>query len=830
MRVLRKKTANLLRVDNNFASLLDIEGDSTFVYEFQYFAAVVDTLRAGASTVRISIRTEPPLPEREIFERIDDEGDSGRLIDDILLFEAKRKDGRRNNKLNVTSRVNSDLTAKFNNEATRVVDRNEISADAIISPIRVIDPQPLVAINDENVDPPVMQVMNVPPPQAQRDPQNSALGLIFNAGVDPSVAGTRVSRYNGTHSSFNGTTTSFNGTSDVDRIESSSPNTRIASDNLIESLVGPLIDAGLDTLKSTDLGRETLIPRVVDVPRTMIRNTEMMRISRDIVGGSDFFAVFELLDADGTVLETISERVRHGALSRIFSTPRVPPRVAVAPFQFPGRNIVEIEQRDRMGRKIRVFRRSLRRTDTRIIESQYQQIAEISLRSVDGLYKFTDVTNNAHVNLYRCVTIGPGGLIGAEFSNVVAPAQVQGEESVCGRSNVATITAKTVREGVEVAVQEVAPNVVSATLLRRDVTLHETDFEFLSDPRPIKLVHSGLHAATFIDKDTRNNHIYEYKCKLYFDDGLVVDSTAYALHKYVPVSIGIVTVDIDDLQVTRNGSVLDVSFAVSVQLTEGNLDFVKSALAKQGLLDIYEDELGIERDKLQKLIAYNIERVNMSTGEVENFGTVTDDVFYDSKLGEERGVRPLRDNTNYTYKVTALLRDAETMFDEFRKTSKDERSGKEYTYDASKFRHPLSLVDGTLTDRDSRRRNHAEDDFAFGRVGVTREVPVILGTPPLRVREVDVKRVDKKTVAVKWRVDGNVKQVEHFIVAKELLGMKSIVGKVNHVTVSNTYEFFDTLTPDDIGEIRYYVTPVLNDYSRGITAKSVALVIRDGRI
>ena len=116
MRIRGLRTANLLRVDPTFASLVDIEGEDIFIYEFAYFTSTVSAIRLGADIVRISVRTELPIPEREIFRTLDNEGNTGAFVSDILLFEAQRKDGHRFNKAQAVATVNSDITANINNE------------------------------------------------------------------------------------------------------------------------------------------------------------------------------------------------------------------------------------------------------------------------------------------------------------------------------------------------------------------------------------------------------------------------------------------------------------------------------------------------------------------------------------------------------------------------------------------------------------------------------------------------------------------------------------------------------------------------------------------
>ena len=223
-------------------------------------------------------------------------------------------------------------------------------------------------------------------------------------------------------------------------------------------------------------------------------------------------------------------------------------------------------------------------------------------------------------------------------------------------------------------------------------------------------------------------------------------------------------------------------------------------------------------------------RINLSTGQREDFGTFTGELFSDQREGSVKGVSPLQDGRKYRYIVTTLLRDAETLFENYEKTLVDDITGKEYTFSPFKFLHPITLNRGTIVNRQTLDSNHPEDDFSFGRVGNPREIDVDIGLALPRVTGMSVARVDRRNVCLRWTLDGSKRRLEHFVITKEILGQRSVAGKVHHVSQTGAFEFFDRIQPDDIGEVSYRIIPVLNDFSLGPVSSPSSLVIRDGRI
>ena len=830
MRVRQQASSQkFLEVSSNFATLIDIEPDGTFVYEISYRAAVVRALRANINRVRISVHKTQPVIGPPLIPTIDNPTDFRKIPRDILLADARRKDLSRLTEATKIAQVEDDFSRGFNSELSRNLSRDDIPEETFMGTSRVFDLRSVAELESENYDAPALQtsagaLANLA--DTQRSVQEASLTLLSN-GIDPSVMSDPLPCVIGTFSAFSGLnqlnrSPSFNTVGTSNKLDQ-------ARNNILHSLMGTSLTS---VRPRVDLNTPDLVPVVADVPITLVNQKKLIRVPQEQVGFDDFFVLFEMEDIQGQQLARLTRRLSHNILVRLFNTPFVAPTFQIAPFQFPGRNVLELTQNDNRAEKIRIERRTIRKNDLEMIDNSYELLAEIPIKKEDGLIKFVDIVNNFNFIQYRAIPIGPGGILGAVFTNAVSPAIKQGSSDIGfkPRPRGAAIDVGNTQGGLEIVVTNVAADVIAVAITRRDETLNETESEIIDVIRPIRLVTGGLARARFIDDDVTAEHIYEYGCRLYYEDGLELDSTASVLHKYIELSIGTAIVDIQDVRVTRDNQGVDVQFRVQSEITENNLDVVKLALEQQGLDRLFIEDLTNERDRLQQLIAHSIERINLTTGQREDFGTFTGVAFSDKREGARTGVSPLKDGRLYRYVVTTLLRDAETLFENLAKTRSDPTTGKAYAFSPFKFKHPLALSRGTLVDRQTLKSNHPEDDFGFGKVGNPREIDVDIALAPPRISDVNVCRVGNGRVCLRWKLDGARRRLEHFVITKELLGMKSIAGKVHHVSPTGTFEFFDHVTADDIGEVSYRITPIYNDYTWGSTSNPKSLVIRDGRL
>ncbi len=822
---IRKKSQSrdFLDVKNNFSVLLDVEGDADYVYEFEYGVAASKSLDIGANILSISTYKTPPIIDPDLFSSLGNPNSIDSLPNQILTYSGRRKDKTSSAELKSISSVLDDISRSVNNnESSNLKNPNNTNKKR-----KVIGLATLSKLTEKNYDPPSVQISPLVKGLDNTNSDSIASDGLFliSHGIDPSVLAKKSKHIVSTLNSLGG----INTLSTAEGYTSDSMSPLDASKRKIqESYVGPGAQE-IDPL--SDLTENTLVPYVAEVTTIFTRLKKVMRIPQAQVGSGDFWVVFELRDNNQQLIQRVIKKCLHSRLLKIFNTPKIEPTIKIANFQLLGKNTLELTQNDPRATNMRIERRAIKHNDLELIDKNYKLIATIPITKKDGLIKFIDIINNSSNIQYRCIPVGPGGVVGSIFDNAVSPAVKYGTDNISySRKNTAVaLDIGNIQGAVEIAVTNVPVGVVSIAILRKEVHV-DTTFKTLSVLKPISLVTKGLSRTRYQDTDVKRKRIYEYSCRLFYKDGTEAKSLSSVIHRYENLEKEKAIANISDLRVFRTGKDIDVSFNVRSSVLENNLDAVKAAIERQGLGDLFTNDLEKERDQLQKLIAHHITRVNLTTGEYENFGTITEESFSDRRFGSIRGVAPIKDGRKYRYIVSTLLRDADTMFGDLKKNAVDSATGKEYEYSPFKFRHPLALTEGTIVDRQTLETNHPEDDFSFGRIGNSREIDVNIELTNPKILDLAATRESENAIILTWQIDGAKNRIEHFVVIKEILGQRFIAGRAHHISKGGIYEFFDNLTHDDIGEISYSIIPIYNDFSQGSVSPHVSVIVEDRRI
>lgn len=582
--------------------------------------------------------------------------------------------------------------------------------------------------------------------------------------------------------------------------------------------------------------------RSAEVTHTVIIDAE------DLQELSTFYVEFRLLTGTGMSVGSVKRTVEHARLLTFFNTPAAAPRVAAAPAQLPGRNIIELEQVDDEATSIRMYRRRVGRlTNVNDAgEMLYVDAGEVPIVRSDGRLKVVDLINNASTTMYRFIAVGPRGELGQTFSNLVVPGTGLLPHR---RRRVVAAAIDVVPQGNDavVRVTNIVGGPVAVGIQRRNMTIFEDDYSFIAD-RPIALT-AGDGDIRFLDQNVKADNIYEYRALLYLEDGSEVLSSGYTVYEHDDQDDRGISIVVSDPQVRNSSSSrtnlgvgfdrsqYDVTFTVASEFEQADEDRLFDALEKRGLSSMYRDELLQDRDKLQKLVAHRIQRVDTSTGRVEDMGVLTDTVFSDTSVSRRRPIRPLTSGVTYRYVITTLLRSPETLFEDFEKVSTtstrlsattiaaNKPTSREFAFRPAKFLHPLTLKTGTLTSKTTRASQHARDEFEYGAVGNTRVIEVTIPSDDVRVGEPTVERVDRITNAVRWSTSGDISRVDYFIVVFTHLGTDQVVGRVHAFGGGSTFEFMHGLEDVDVGTGTYTVKAMLTSFKPGSSATSERVVI-----
>jgi hypothetical protein len=156
-----------------------------------------------------------------------------------------------------------------------------------------------------------------------------------------------------------------------------------------------------------------------------------------------------------------------------------------------------------------------------------------------------------------------------------------------------------------------------------------------------------------------------------------------------------------------------------------------------------------------------------------------------------------------------------------------------YTYAPSKWQNPITLGVGNLVTPSTLLRNHATSEFTSGQVGSIIHLRLSLAEATPLIQNPTASPVGPGKVLVSWEVKGNVKEIDHFLITREELGMQTVVGKAHSMTDSKSIQFVDTIYEKKINikemvdaAVSYLITPVLYDYTFGAQIKTPQIIVK----
>lgn len=850
----RKVGSDIVTVGSDFARILSVVPErGVFSYEFSFVVDQLKSVQQDLSTVQILIRQKPKIKKPSVFAAPQNEQDIKPItaIQGLITAQSQTKELKLKNLKAPFVKSSSVMRSKLSRSVTQRVKsaQSEAAAERLLPRRKAIVPRRISTLRAQNRSAPVMKLarhvsttQGVSAPQQpvnanQGSIQAGSLNLILSKKMDPSAAV-------GATTLVASTQHQFAGTKPARKFTPSTPK-RV---NLTARQMSPFITLiGTPTNPESDANilADIEIPVIEEQAERYVTISHFVNIKDEEIRDVDEFIVeFKLLGKNNNVLGTITKVVKHRQLLRIFNTPREAPIVKVAPVQRPGRNVIELTQVDANATSVRMYRKIITRV-TNVNDPSamaYSYAGETIISRADQTMKIVDRINNSSTIIYRFVAVGPNGEIGSEFTNVVVPGTGLGVNR--RRKSVVSVSIDVVTEAnaARVRVTNIVRGPISIALQKRNRTTHERNFEFVGAPQPITLLESD-EDIQFLDVDVKPDNIYEYRCMLYLECGSEELSTANFLYEHPNENedgVEIVTTEpriektspFSKLAIANGGrgAGYDVKFSIQSELDETDLDQVKKVLERQGTAQLFRNELEEGRDALSKLIAHGVKRFNTSTGELEDFGVISDLEFSDVKAGKARAVKPLRAGITYRYIITTLLRSPETMFNDFVKvrTSLQRLTGtranpsnlttQQYQLKPSKFLHPLTLKRGTLSTPRSRKLVHARDEFMYGAIGNTRVVELTIPAEQLDIVRTRVQRADKVTNVVTWDIVGDPSQIDYFLITMSHLGTEQVVGQVHALTNTTTFEFIHELEDVDVGTAEYTITAMLNTFEKGPSA------------
>lgn len=798
-----KKKKSLLQVRDNFAKLVAISSKGDLKFEFKYFISQRDAIIHNALRVNVSVVTKVVTPP-PILSISSGELKSQEIIDNILTQMPHAKHASEKQNAYVVKSKVSDVTAKINNQSIGQL-KTKVSSHLIAGVGKTkLKTVSVKTLKEKNETHPILNYSLVQAQSSSIDPQSIIQKMILQDGIDPSS----VTEMNHRSTTPYDVTSGFVNKTRKQEISTSN------STKYADFLLNPTTKQ-----RTTDqvLGSSQVETLVKEYDETVEVTTEMTLPSTyaSVEGAnkSGVLVKFELMDSvTDNAIDTIIHTLDIERHIQMFNIPKTPPTIKLAKADLPSKANLEIKQVDPVATGIKIYRKMV---SSVIADSDdYTLVSSHTLSaSSKSLLISVDVPLNATA-IYRVIPVGKSGALSFEYTNVIIkPRRYFPIKHI-------SLSTKSVNDGMKIEVRNIPKGVVSIQLLRADKTVFENQLSMISS----MLLVERHDYISFTDQNVKNEHIYEYACNLVYSSG-TVEVAGGGIFEYVKNNEGRVDSKITGLKVDTASSVINVTFNIQTIVPESSLDSVKTMLTHQNLISYFNADILKERDKLQQLIAHRITRVNLTTGQHEDFGVITGQVFSDVDVRKNNSILPLKKGNKYRYDVAVLLRTPETMFEEFVKTSTDSLTKKDYRFKPSKFLHPIALSKGNIASPEALTAHYAKTAMTHGQIGTVTSVEVSLIDQSVRVVNPVASALNEQLNIITWKLQGSLSDVDHFVIMKIVMGTKTIVGKAHSEFKNNNCQFIHKLTSRDQGSITYSIVPVLNSYKLGEITPTNAVVI-----
>ena len=786
---------SLLKVDDNFATLIEINTanqQNEAKFQFSFKISQIDALKENAFSVLITVRKPSTLIEPSIVpnDRSGVSTSAARtMIDNILSHKSKllNIDKKRSNDV-IATRM-ADITSNINNHIISAVKNDESLYNKGLEKTKII------VRNKQDIE---LTGNFIEPLKSSATDQDTLitnerllrLKLLKDYSISPADVPLMTSK----------TITAFSSLTGISKKED-----RVNKNQFLDQLLN--FYTSDVSFQTQDSQYETIVGQVFDemiTVNTLVSIYDFLNISPSLN------VSFELLKTSFkengkkqiTVLDKVDKTI---SLSRYITqiTNASPPKIGLS-FNDRETSIYVKQSKDKKNfdgsnKRLRIYRKDIDED----LKSSYERLnsSNIDNASFQEFQKFSYSHRSGENSVYRISFENS-----SEFEDVVF-------KSPNKKLSSKLITVPRLsKDGINVLIiNNSLPEVVAARVLYRDVTSKNKNF--LSSDQVINF--SSNNANNITIKDLTPYHVYEITTKLIFKNGIELTSNYSSFLEYVPF-FGDVNASITNLLVNE-----DVQFNIQATLLRDQIGLLNGLLAQTSATYDLAALLNRPAD-YDRFIAFNIVRYNLNTGHVDNLGVIANgETFIDSQRSIQISAPGLTQGDKYKYVIYPLVRDPANIVKESIEL-KDQETRKVYKVKPRKHRHPLTLIKGSVVTQGFLDRD-TKEDMLYGSTGTSIEVDITTPKNTPRIQNFIVGFLDKKRLSLSWDISGDIMLIDHFVVMKEINGVKSVIGK-SHCFESNL-NFVYELTNHDLGNVRFILNPIYQDYSSGALEASNYILI-----
>ena len=605
-------------------------------------------------------------------------------------------------------------------------------------------------------------------------------------------------------------------------------NSSLAAKNIIASQLSKTV---INT--QNDINQNRFITTVQKVATDNLTVSKTIVIPINKLGKSDFKFIIELYDINERKLQTIDKFVPHNAnVSALI--PIIPPKISPRANFGIGNIAIDVQQLDSYAKGIAVYRKILR-TQQQNMSSEFEKVADFKLMAGNLPYTFRDKVTTSNDIIYRFIPYGENKTLASVFASIIQKTNNNLINKKTERRAFCVMDYSMDSEALIIKANSFPVEAVAVRFYRRNKTTNQV--KFLPISSYLRRNAGGNIPLRIIDREVQKYQIYEYKIGILYADGIEQLAPQVLILEYRPIDQNIATAVITNIQNQGYGDGnKDVTFNVGYSINDNQYNDIKKLLSQQNYLAEYQDQVKENRDFLKTLLAYKVMRLNLTTGELEDFGVITSLNFSDRKYGAARGVKPVVEGTEYKYKIITYIRDPDTLYPSIARTinpgtkkisQKYKNLTKTYTLYPYEWLQPIILRNGTTYTDASVINSYPGTlaSFEFGNIVDIQEFSIsILGDLPT-IQNSSVFQIQNRGCFIQWEVNGNIKKIDHFIISLDILGMKTIVGVAHNINNTGKFEYLHPLANGERGEITYYITPVYYDDTQGSAIKTNTIII-----
>lgn len=795
----------LLKVDDYYATLQNIvakdNSDDLVTFDFKFKVSQRDAIKKKATSVIITVFTkniqQPKILQSSNIAKYDTKA----IVDNILRNSTNVVAAAASQKNFVVFTKKFDISSRINNQIIQKVQKNVASSDIQQLYKLGLATKTAAEIKEKNLNLPVLQSYGhssivdataAASASLDLDVQSLAYEMVTRESLDPSSITSMTHRSISSTDAFLGTSRATRSREQDFSAAAKLLNYYLYNDNV----------SGIP--KTTNGVNDAHTQRViVNQPVDDVEVSATVEFADKTSKENDFiqyFVKFELVNSKNVSFDVVEKQLD---IKRHIFVRKIPKKAPIVNFvAVNGRVSLRIKQGDNITTGVRVYERVLRTTN--FDAAQYVQRGAYTLKP--GISLSLSVEQNTQgIMMYRVVPYSEIGT-GLEFTNVVfRPRDYK-------ISTVVSLDPYLVEGGTNITARQIPPNVVSIQFMYKNLSTYDKQFTFLGTPILITKTVRTHDNVSIIHKDPQKYNVYEYAAKLFLSNG--TNETCSA-SPFETLNLSNTTVDtkISRVQITQNPQP-NVKFFFSTTTVDSSTSQLEKLLKQQGVYDLFRDTLKNERDLLKSLIAHNIQRIDITTGQREDFGVFTSSSFDDNFEQKNSSVTKLTLGHRYRYEVFALLREAETLFNRSTVTKKDKVTKKDYSYSPAKFLHPYTLRAGTLlSDPDSSAR-FVKSPYIHGNIGLTQRLGVSFDDDIARILNATATKFDRRTNVITWELSGPHGVIDHFLIYKEVHGIRTFIGKAHSVAAGNI-TYYHVISNKDEGQLKYGIIPVFDDFKVG---------------